>query len=320
MACNAWNHSATCNCGWGGVSYGFVAETTPPPDRREVSFLNPNARCPACGDQVFFYRSPNGGAVYFDGLGWPWPKHPCMDIDGGASTRTISPPVHSEFSSARSEKLDDQDAAQWTPFEIVSVVQEHTYTLLVGRVDYATSMIKIGVQSLVNTERGIPAFIRAKPERRGMIDLSTLSDLDPIEIDAYLDCIEGDDLRAWNAALSGSPADLNMVGWRMCFGRDRAQPSARNEFTRPNWLGGFYWFCQAALAGYASALNNLASAKLLKGCGVGETEWAALQERLYASASLLEKSREHAPGGLASTLAEVREVVDEMRHKVATIR
>ena len=317
LACNAWNHSATCNCGWGGVSYGFDTETTPLPCIREVSFLNPNARCPVCGDQVFFYRSPNGGAVYFDGLGWPWPKHPCTDVGVASSARTISTPAGSWILSAQSEKSDDQGANPWTPFEIVSVVQEDAYTLLVGRVDYATSMIKIGIQSLVNTEPAIPAFIRAKPERRGIIDLSTLSDLDPIEVDAYLDCIEVDDLRVWSAALSGSLADLNMVGWRLCFGRDRTQQSARNEFTRPNWLGGFYWFCQSALAGYPSALNNLASAKLLRGCGVAETEWAALQQQLYASATLLENSKEHAPDDLARTLEKVREVVDAMRHKVA---
>ena len=43
------------------------------------SITNPNARCPVCGDQVYFYRSSDGGSVYFDELGPPWPKHPCMD-------------------------------------------------------------------------------------------------------------------------------------------------------------------------------------------------------------------------------------------------
>lgn len=39
----------------------------------------PNARCPRCGQPVWFYRNPNGGCAYFDELGVPWPKHPCMD-------------------------------------------------------------------------------------------------------------------------------------------------------------------------------------------------------------------------------------------------
>ncbi len=36
--------------------------------------------CPKCRQNVFFVRH-NGGAVWFDNLGWPWPKHPCFDRD-----------------------------------------------------------------------------------------------------------------------------------------------------------------------------------------------------------------------------------------------
>lgn len=85
MGCNAWNHPPGCTCGWGGVNYGrgtaparagislFVA--------RQVwrSFVNPNARCPRCAQPVYFYQAENGGRVFFDRLGWPWPKHPCTD-------------------------------------------------------------------------------------------------------------------------------------------------------------------------------------------------------------------------------------------------
>jgi hypothetical protein len=43
------------------------------------SYLDPNARCPVCGASVFFYRSPHNGRVFFDDVGWPWPKHGCTD-------------------------------------------------------------------------------------------------------------------------------------------------------------------------------------------------------------------------------------------------
>ena len=43
------------------------------------SYVNPNARCPVCGADVYFYQSPYGGRVFFDELGPPWPKHPCTD-------------------------------------------------------------------------------------------------------------------------------------------------------------------------------------------------------------------------------------------------
>ncbi|MGM9428100.1 hypothetical protein [Hydrogenophaga sp. MI9] len=39
--------------------------------------LNPNASCPVCGANVFFYKSPYDGRVFFDELGPPWSKHPC---------------------------------------------------------------------------------------------------------------------------------------------------------------------------------------------------------------------------------------------------
>ena len=34
--------------------------------------------CPRCGASVYFIRH-NGGSVWVDELGWPWPKHPCFD-------------------------------------------------------------------------------------------------------------------------------------------------------------------------------------------------------------------------------------------------
>jgi hypothetical protein len=43
------------------------------------SYTNPNATCPVCGAEVFFYQSQYGGRVFFDALGPPWPKHPCTD-------------------------------------------------------------------------------------------------------------------------------------------------------------------------------------------------------------------------------------------------
>lgn len=43
------------------------------------SYVNPNARCPVCHERVFFYQSEDGGRVFFDDLGPPWPKHPCTD-------------------------------------------------------------------------------------------------------------------------------------------------------------------------------------------------------------------------------------------------
>ncbi|WP_019904781.1 hypothetical protein [Methylobacterium sp. 77] len=43
----------------------------------------PNARCPVCGDPVFFFMAANGGRVFFNHLGQPWPKHGCTDSENG---------------------------------------------------------------------------------------------------------------------------------------------------------------------------------------------------------------------------------------------
>jgi len=92
--CNAWNHPPGCNCGWGWGFCGLGGRAAPEsrPTNNWIisdgasssphefsSYTNPNARCPECGAQVFFYQSPSGGRVFFDSLGPPWPKHPCTD-------------------------------------------------------------------------------------------------------------------------------------------------------------------------------------------------------------------------------------------------
>ena len=53
------------------------------------SYVNPNAKCPVCGADVYFYQSPYGGRVFFDELGPPWPKHPCTSSDDSSIRRTV---------------------------------------------------------------------------------------------------------------------------------------------------------------------------------------------------------------------------------------
>lgn len=84
--CNAWNHPPECRCGWGGEGHAGKRQVgssynqwVPPLDLSRESFTRPNASCPVCGASVFFYQSPDGGRVFFDDLGPPWPKHPCTD-------------------------------------------------------------------------------------------------------------------------------------------------------------------------------------------------------------------------------------------------
>lgn len=57
------------------------------------SYVNPNAKCPVCSQRVFFFQSENGGRVFFDDLGWPWPKHGCTDRAATQKNQTIYAPT-----------------------------------------------------------------------------------------------------------------------------------------------------------------------------------------------------------------------------------
>jgi hypothetical protein len=108
MPCNANNHPASCDCGWGGVWYGNVPygggdrafrcddeQDSSSPRAASIhrlieadsprSLTIPNAKCPVCGCRVFYYENEYGSRVFFDDLGPPWPKHPCTDNSWYAS-------------------------------------------------------------------------------------------------------------------------------------------------------------------------------------------------------------------------------------------
>src|SRR6266581_2790501 len=71
--CNAWNHSPECDCGFGGDTSLYQTYSWQGLD----DFCRPTT-CPVCRGSVFFLRH-NGGSVWLDDLGWPWPKHACFD-------------------------------------------------------------------------------------------------------------------------------------------------------------------------------------------------------------------------------------------------
>ena len=117
MPCNGWRHPATCECGWGGMWHGNVpishigsdgntrldANESPVEapsvdrlvvNRKPESLTIPNARCPVCGASVFFYQNEYGSRIFFDSLGYDWPKHPCTDnshYDSPASGKIFAP-------------------------------------------------------------------------------------------------------------------------------------------------------------------------------------------------------------------------------------
>ena len=55
-------------------------------------FLSPNAKCPVCGDPVFYFQNEFGSRVFFDDIGGDWPKHACTDNRFWAEPFSGAPP------------------------------------------------------------------------------------------------------------------------------------------------------------------------------------------------------------------------------------
>jgi hypothetical protein len=64
-----------------------AAISSTPQNPLRLGWTQPNAKCPRCGAEVYFYASKDGGRVYFEELGPPWPKHLCFEL---TSERTIA--------------------------------------------------------------------------------------------------------------------------------------------------------------------------------------------------------------------------------------
>ncbi len=84
-------------------------------------FVNPNAKCPVCGEDVFYYENEFGSRVFFDELGPPWPKHPCTDNPAyqvakeGSTNALISPTIRDRESIKELSSLFEP--ASWDPEE-----------------------------------------------------------------------------------------------------------------------------------------------------------------------------------------------------------
>lgn len=79
-----------------------------------ATLSRPNATCPVCGASVYFYSNAAGSKVYFDDLGPPWPKHPCMDLRarrGNVSNWSATPAAWPLVASAY-EHRSSQNAVQ----------------------------------------------------------------------------------------------------------------------------------------------------------------------------------------------------------------
>lgn len=127
--CNAKNHPPGCVCGFGGPGHAgrrsrqVATDYSPfvPPIRPQFeSYTSPNAKCPVCGVAVFFYQSSDGGRVFFDELGPPWPKHHCTDNE------SVPKRLYS-YEAASASHTPSCMGQGWDPLFILRVLGRHKY-------------------------------------------------------------------------------------------------------------------------------------------------------------------------------------------------
>lgn len=340
MSCNAWNHSADCTCGWGGDTggRGFTATAVrriAAPDGRiwsrpltYESFTVPNARCPVCGDDVFFYQSPTGGRVFFDELGPPWPKHPCTDRQPGPSQLgPILPPLQ-----PRSRPVPERSEKEgWHPF--TGYVLRRTWIEGSDSFRVMNKAMGFGGERVPFPAGFIgeaPVFWRRSREHPGWFEFSTFR----------IGVAQFSEERAYtpmwpvpetSPSLSPCTFDyesldaeaLNAIGWLVSFARqgdDRGWPLS----SAVNWLAAKRFFSLAAAKGSWHAKNNLA-VMARDGLGAPSDVYAAFELFNAAAQSMdpvplrhLAECHEHGIGtpkdaSEARTMRDLANVIEDER-------
>lgn len=100
---------------------------TPSPPKRWDHDFTRATRCPVCLQSVYFVRH-NGGSVWFDELGWPWPKHACFDQPASpiASLLSISK-VRKELRDAKLGVIYVNNSPESDPFPRIEIqLQDQT--------------------------------------------------------------------------------------------------------------------------------------------------------------------------------------------------
>lgn len=242
------NHFDGCTCGWcqGGwrnhetLNSRFAysdghAPNWPGYRATFESYTDPNAVCPVCGEQVFFYRSPYGGRVFFDELGPPWPKHPCTD-------NTIEASTHRSLSSRRVGNLTRSTRWQktgWIPVRVSETYRANGEwrVVVLQRLDTKTNVTRV-LPSTVRLSNGLPALMLPL-DQYGVGRLSWLAeeqregaDVEVVTNETWLNyrgfniC----DFSVFEAARAGDIEAMFSVGWNLGWlGHDEATPTVRRQ-------------------------------------------------------------------------------------------
>lgn len=138
------------------------------------SFVNPNARCPDCGQEVFFFQSHSGGKIFFDELGPPWPKHPCTDNPRSPSLSSIqaAPPDDGNAPSVVATRTYRWQSSGWEPFYVLEIKEVHNGKFLAIRGISKGAELSVYIQNELDFPRSSPMHLREKSG--GCYRLSTI--------------------------------------------------------------------------------------------------------------------------------------------------
>ena len=119
---------------WDRFSGGqFISNRLPMPRTNKSTYIRarskfapfswavPNAYCPVCGAEVFYYQNENGSRVFFDALGPPWPKHPCTDNQKIDVRYYTLPDDNSNHLAIKGWVGSASIRQGWMPYEIIDV-------------------------------------------------------------------------------------------------------------------------------------------------------------------------------------------------------
>jgi hypothetical protein len=135
------------------------------------SFVNPNAWCPVCGDEVFFYQSPYGGRIYFDELGPPWPKHLCTDNSSSKPSGRSSWALHGYQSIVKRYQWQVEG---WMPLICTKIVSGKGFTELQGLIDGLRRVTLYTDNAEVDFEDS-PVLIRLVKGQPKLFEVSSLT-------------------------------------------------------------------------------------------------------------------------------------------------
>lgn len=223
----------------------------------------PNAKCPICSKPVYFIEMDNGGRVFFDDLGPPWPKHPCTDSRIAQIFIPICDkediPMYQEdrswclLSKAKIDKVEN----------IIDPESKITRVYIYGYCESLNRNLKITsrINKLKNIES--PILVRIDDSDIGVFDVSYLytvlgENTVFTETHKFYSAI-GCDIDVWEKALNGDPEAENEVGWYHAF--------FLKDNSLHNYQSAKYWFSQAMSHGNIIGMHNL-GVMLLKGLGV----------------------------------------------------